>query len=112
MSTRRLRACVERWPECETGEYNPACCRFPKSCSCDIYDPEYVTEDDFEPAPVADTDPESAGTVPLEQVLELIVDDMKRSRSLVLRLLPRRTLKWAVLMATEYEINSLRRTDA
>lgn len=29
-------ACLERWPECESGEYNPACCRFPKSCSCEI----------------------------------------------------------------------------
>jgi hypothetical protein len=26
--------CVERWPECHSGDYNPACCRFPKSCSC------------------------------------------------------------------------------
>jgi hypothetical protein len=34
----RLRACVERWPDCFTGDYNPACCRFPKSCSADIYD--------------------------------------------------------------------------
>lgn len=26
--------CVERWPDCCPGEYNPSCCRFPKSCSC------------------------------------------------------------------------------
>ena len=26
--------CVERWPECENGGYDPSCCRFPKSCSC------------------------------------------------------------------------------
>jgi hypothetical protein len=32
----RLSGCVERWPECRTGDYNPSCCRFPKSCSCDI----------------------------------------------------------------------------
>lgn len=32
---RRNPACVERWPECADGEYNPACCRFPKVCSCD-----------------------------------------------------------------------------
>lgn len=25
--------CIERWPECRSGEYNPECCRFPKSCS-------------------------------------------------------------------------------
>lgn len=47
--TRRLRACVEAWPDCETGLYNPACCRFPKSCSCTIWDPQYVTEADLEP---------------------------------------------------------------
>lgn len=47
---RRLRTCVEAWPDCETGLYNPACCRFPKSCSCTIWDPQYVTEADLEPA--------------------------------------------------------------
>lgn len=26
--------CVERWPECENGEYHPSCCKYPKSCSC------------------------------------------------------------------------------
>jgi hypothetical protein len=26
--------CVELWPECHNGGYNPSCCRFPKSCSC------------------------------------------------------------------------------
>jgi hypothetical protein len=46
---RRLRACVERWPEAETGAYNPHCCRFPKSCSATIYDPERVAEGDLEP---------------------------------------------------------------
>lgn len=25
--------CIENWPECSEGEYNPSCCRFPKSCS-------------------------------------------------------------------------------
>jgi hypothetical protein len=30
----RYPECVERWPECKSGEYNPSCCRFPKSCSC------------------------------------------------------------------------------
>lgn len=33
---RRLRECVERWPECESGAYDPRCCRFPKSCSCNV----------------------------------------------------------------------------
>ena len=26
--------CVKRWPECESGGYDPRCCRWPKSCSC------------------------------------------------------------------------------
>jgi len=30
---RRLSNCVEAWPACSSSEYNPACCRFPKSCS-------------------------------------------------------------------------------
>lgn len=30
-------SCVERWPECETGAYDPRCCRFPKSCSADVH---------------------------------------------------------------------------
>lgn len=25
--------CVKAWPECHTFGYDPACCRFPKSCS-------------------------------------------------------------------------------
>ena len=28
--------CVAVWPECCDGEYNPRCCRWPKSCSCEI----------------------------------------------------------------------------
>lgn len=42
----RLKSCVEEWPECSSGEYNPLCCRFPKSCSCTGYsddiDPKYL----------------------------------------------------------------------
>jgi hypothetical protein len=26
--------CVAAWPDCVDGEYDPLCCRFPKSCSC------------------------------------------------------------------------------
>ena len=49
-------ACVERWPECEEGAYHPDCCRFPKSCSCTVYEPpassgakqaERSVEDDY-----------------------------------------------------------------
>ena len=46
----RLRACVEAWPEAEEGEYNPACCRFPKSCSADVY-PEGIDPDMLVPVP-------------------------------------------------------------
>lgn len=45
---RRLRICVEAWPECESGAYNPASCRFPKSCSCTIYNELHITEIDLE----------------------------------------------------------------
>jgi hypothetical protein len=44
----RLKACVEAWPECYEGGYDPACCRFPKSCSADVYDLEHVTDDQLE----------------------------------------------------------------
>ncbi len=27
--------CIKQWPECESGAYDPRCCRFPKSCSCE-----------------------------------------------------------------------------
>lgn len=36
----RLQTCVEAWPECHEGGYNPRCCRFPKSCSYDVHDHE------------------------------------------------------------------------
>lgn len=28
--------CVKAWPECASSEYDPACCRFPKSCSAGV----------------------------------------------------------------------------
>lgn len=31
--------CVAQWPECVDGAYHPRCCRFPKSCSCEIPQP-------------------------------------------------------------------------
>lgn len=46
---RRLKACADRWPQAETSDYNPSCCRFPKSCSATIYDPELVSEEHLEP---------------------------------------------------------------
>jgi hypothetical protein len=38
----RLAACVVSWPDCAEGEYNPACCRFPKACSCTIYPDDFL----------------------------------------------------------------------
>jgi hypothetical protein len=61
---RRLRLCVEAWPECWTFGYDPRCCRFPKSCSCTAYDPALVTEADLEPGPeivVAGVEPDEFG---------------------------------------------------
>lgn len=48
MAWRRLLSCIEQWPECHEGEYNPACCRFPKSCSC-LADDEDVADHLLEP---------------------------------------------------------------
>lgn len=45
---RRLKACVETWPECHDGDYHPYCCRWPKSCSCSSYNEDYVKEEDLE----------------------------------------------------------------
>jgi len=28
--------CVANWPDCYEGGYDPSCCRFPKSCSCEV----------------------------------------------------------------------------
>ena len=28
--------CVASWPDCYEGGYDPRCCRFPKSCSCEV----------------------------------------------------------------------------
>lgn len=53
-SRRRLRSCVENWPNAESGAYHPSCCRFPKSCSPYPYqeaiDAGSVTESDLEGA--------------------------------------------------------------
>lgn len=51
---RRLRACVERWPDAETCGYDPRCCRFPKSCSADVYTDGAVADADLEPDPNGD----------------------------------------------------------
>lgn len=52
---RRLKACVEKWPECESGYYDPRCCRFPKSCSphgrIEAFQAGNLSEEDLEPPP-------------------------------------------------------------
>lgn len=50
---RRAKSCVETWPGADSGEYNPACCRFPKSCSATSVRNRVYTEtklEDAEPA--------------------------------------------------------------
>jgi hypothetical protein len=53
LRTRRLKTCVERFPGAETGEYNQACCRFPKNCSpyarIEAYQAGNISENDLEP---------------------------------------------------------------
>lgn len=44
----RLRHCVEQWPGATEGDYDPRCCRFPKSCSADVYDDEQIEATDLE----------------------------------------------------------------
>jgi hypothetical protein len=50
----RLAECVEAWPECEAGLYDPRCCRFPKSCSPYDAAPPPVSPD--EPRPPSETE--------------------------------------------------------
>lgn len=38
----RSEACKTVWPECHSGEYDPSCCRFPKSCSAGSVWNEFV----------------------------------------------------------------------
>lgn len=53
--SRRLRACVEAFPEAGDDRYDPRCCRFPKVCSPYPYqeaiDAGVVTDADLEPDP-------------------------------------------------------------
>ena len=44
----RERACVENWSGCESGDYNPACCRFPKSCTERAFD-QFLAEQLLDP---------------------------------------------------------------
>lgn len=74
----RLRACVEAWPECETGAYNPSCCRFPKSCSATIYDETAVKPEDLEAEADASPAPRiwaPGSPAPDESVTEVIAEN-------------------------------------
>jgi hypothetical protein len=53
--------CVANWPDCYEGGYDPSCCRFPKSCSCEVRRPL--------PNPVAEAQP--AG----------LVEEVRRARA-------------------------------
>jgi hypothetical protein len=55
VSERRLLSCIEQWPYCSEGEYDPSCCRFPKSCSCTIYSdntPDELLESRHDEVPI------------------------------------------------------------
>lgn len=80
---RRLRACVERWPGAEIdGDYDPRCCRFPKSCSASVYDEDRVTDEDLEPVEPA---PELVAQAPaLRRRGVVLVDEEQLARLLAL----------------------------
>ena len=62
--------CVDRWPECAEDEYNPACCRFPKSCSCETFAREAQPADDLRITAQADV-----GTFRVETIVRRYKDD-------------------------------------
>lgn len=73
--------CVERWHDCCPGEYNPSCCRYPKSCSCLIVQGEKtietVTEDVVEvtaTVEIIDDEPNDCGEDPFDQVPTFSLD--------------------------------------
>jgi hypothetical protein len=47
--------CVAQWPDCYEGGYDPRCCRFPKSCSCEVRQASaaanHLAKPDSSPAP-------------------------------------------------------------
>lgn len=53
LKNRRLKTCVQTFPNADTGEHNPRCCRFPKNCSpyasIEAYQAGNVSEADLEP---------------------------------------------------------------
>lgn len=62
LDARRLRSCVEAWPDAISGGYHPRCCRFPKSCSPHGYIEAIaagnLTFADLEDAPACPDDPD------------------------------------------------------
>lgn len=79
LATRRLKACVELWPGCESGMYDPRCCRFPKSCSphgrIEAVRAGNLADWDLEPTveTIGVLRPNTY-TDPLERLLELVTD--------------------------------------
>lgn len=66
----RLKGCVEAWPGCADGEYNPACCRFPKSCSCASYD-DQVAPEILEEVQEPSLEPGASGAAPGQAARDL-----------------------------------------
>lgn len=48
----RYPACIASWPECRDGDFEPRCCRFPKSCSCNVADGDRPVTDQAERVPM------------------------------------------------------------
>ncbi len=67
---RRPLSCLQPWPDADSGAHNPACCRFPKSCSATVYGDE-TPDDLLEPGP--ETQPGSLAD--LGRVLPNLDDD-------------------------------------
>jgi len=93
-NTRRLKSCVEAWPGCAEGEYDPRCCRFPKSCSCDIIhnqalldDPKWC-EENLEPLPSARVITEGSGLTwgPTQSSVSVTLADATREEIQNLRM--------------------------
>jgi hypothetical protein len=80
ISTRRLRSCVEQWPECDDGLYNPRCCRFPKSCSATIYSDD-IDESLLEPVVISTRpeDPAETARWETEKQADQLADYLRRA---------------------------------
>jgi len=79
-------ACVERWPGAASGEFDPRCCRFPKSCSADL--PEVDPEVERLARVCADADAGSPQPHPIDndrRIVAAVLGDLRERYILVPR---------------------------